>query len=478
MKRRPGGSVGLSGMSLYSRLRQRLHHDPRLSRILHGSLSGVLGRGLTLMISAVTLPLTLRYLGRLEYGIWVTVSTSVVMLSVLDLGIASTLNNFIAEAYAEDDREKAQQYFATAFWVTVAIIAILAPAGYLGWRSVDWGELFHLGDPALTRQAAESVAVAGAFFLISLPLSLASRVMGGYQQVHLANYFTMANSVFSLAAILITVLLHGSLVMLMTAYSIAMLAGPLGLNLWLCFWQRPWIKPVPSRVTPTIIRRLFGQGLLFFALQLAGLVVFNSDNLVITHYVGAAAVTPYSVAWKLTQYAALLQGLLIPSLWPAISEAYHKRQMAWINDTYHSLERKCLLGIGGAAVFLGLTGRFLIRIWVGPSAVPGSALLWLMALFAFIMSVTTNQALLLSATGRLRLEATVAVIAAAVNLTLSIHLVKSMGVEGVILSTIVSFLVIMIGPQAWEVRQVLRGRYLPKTTVPPRTETLQTAALP
>ena len=151
--------------------------------------------------------------------------------------------------------------------------------------------------------------------------------------------------------------------------------------------------------------------------------------------------------------------------------------MSWINETYRSLERKCLLAVGGAAVLLGLTGRFLIRVWVGPAAVPPSALLWLMALFAFIMSVTTNQALLLSATGRLRLEATVAVIAAAVNLTLSIHLVKTMGVEGVILSTIVSFLVIMIGPQAWEVRQVLRGRYLPEGTVLPASESSQTAAL-
>jgi O-antigen/teichoic acid export membrane protein len=464
-------------MYLYTRFRERLRHDPRFSRILHGSLSGVLGRGLTLLISAVTLPLTLRYLGQLQYGIWVTVSTSVVMLSVLDLGIASTLNNFIAQAYAEDDREKAQRYFATAFWITVAIVAVLAPLVYLAWHRVDWGVLFHLSDPALARQAAQSVAVAGAFFLVSLPLTLASRVMGGYQQVHLANYFTMANSVFSLAAILTTVLLHGSLVMLMVAYSTAMLAGPLGQNVWLCLWQRPWIKPLPSKVTPGVIRRLFGQGLLFFALQLAGLVVFNSDNLVITHFVGAAAVTPYSVAWKLTQYASLLQGLLIPSLWPAISEAYHKRQMPWINSIYRSLERKTLIGVGTAALLIGLAGRFIIRVWVGQSAVPGRELLWLMALFAFIMSVTTNQALLLSATGRLRLEATVAVLAAAVNLLLSIHLVKTMGVEGVILSTILSFLIVMIGPQAWEVRRVLRGRYLPDAPVLPAANAHETTAL-
>ena len=452
-------------MSMAARLRKRIEDDPRFSRVLHGSVSGVLGRGLTLLISAITLPLTLRYLGRLEYGIWVTVSTSVVTVAVLDLGVASTLQNFIAEAYAKGDRDAAQRYFATAFWVTMAIVAVLAPLGTLLWHHVDWAALFHLTDPALASSAARAVAVAGAFFLLLLPLSLANRVLGGYQQVHVVNYFAMANAVFSLSAILVTVLLHGSLVVLMAAYSGAMLVGPVGLNLWLCFWQRPWIKPLPSKVTPRVIHRLFGQGLLFFALQLANLVVFNSDNLVITHYVGAAAVTPYSVAWKLTQYAALLQGLLIPSLWPAISEAYHKRQMEWIRGTYRSLEQKTLIGVGAAALLIGIFGRLLIRLWIGQAAVPGVELLWLMALFAFIMSVTSNQALLLSATGRVRLEATVGVLAAAVNLVFSLRLVRIMGVEGVILSTILSFLIVMIGPQAWEVRRVLRGHYLPAPSV-------------
>ena len=449
-------------MHWYKRFRQRLNNDKRFSRVLHGGFSGVLGRGLTLLINVVTLPLTLRYLGPFEYGIWVTVSTSVVMLSVLDLGIANTLTNFIAEAHAENDREKAQRYFATAFWITIVIVVVLAPVCYAAWRLIDWGALFHLTNPATRVHCADCVAVAGGFFLLSLPLTLASRVLSGYQQVHLANYFTMANSVFSLIAILATVLLHGSLVMLMTLYSVAMLAGPLSLNLWLCLWQRPWVKPLPSKVSAQIIRRLFGQGALFFLLQVTGLVVFNSDNLVITHFIGAAAVTPYSIAWKLTQYATLFQGLLIPSLWPAFTEAYHNRQMDWINNTYRSIRRKTLIGAAAVGVLIGVLGPFVIRLWVGAAAVPGRELLWLMALFALIMSATNNQALLLMATGRLALETVVAVLAAIANLALSIHLVKSMGVEGVILSTIVSFLAIMILPQAWEVRRVLDGRYLPE----------------
>lgn len=447
-------------MNLFNRLQARFGSDPRFARVLHGSLSGLASRGFTLLINILTLPLTVRYLGRFQYGIWVTISTSVMMLAVLDLGVANTLTNFIAEAHAKEDRAQAKQSFATAFWVTVAIVLLLAPLSFALWRALNWGSLFHVEDPLLVEEVRRCVAIAGVFFLLSMPLTLANRVLGGYQEVHLANYFGMANSVLSLIAIIGTVWLHGSLVTLMAAYSGALLFGTLGLNLWLCFWQRPWLRPSPWNVSRGIIRKLFGQGFLFFIIQLTGLVVFNSDNLVITHYLGAAAVTPYSTAWKLTQYAALLQGVLMPSLWPALAEAYHQRNMSWINSTYRSLRKKTQLAVGVVAVLMGLLGQWVIRVWTGGAIVPNHRLLWLMAFFAFLMAVTTNQALLLAAVGRLRLEAVVAVLAAVSNFVLSIYLVQRIGAEGVILATILSFAIFMVVPQAWEVRRILRGHYL------------------
>lgn len=143
-------------MNWFTRLQQRFGNDPRFARVLHGSLSGLASRGLTLLVN-----ITLHYLGRFQYGIWITVSTSVVMLAVLDLGIANTLTNFIAEAHANDDRQKAQQYFATAFWITIAIVLLLAPLSFAVWRALNWGSLFHIDNPFLVSEVRRCVAVAG-----------------------------------------------------------------------------------------------------------------------------------------------------------------------------------------------------------------------------------------------------------------------------------------------------------------------------
>ncbi len=430
--------------------------------MVHGGLSGLLGRGLGLAVSLVSLPLTVRYLGKIEYGVWVTISTSVVMLSVFDLGIGNSLTNSISEAYASDDKVKAQRYYATAFWLTIGIVLLLLPACWFGWHAIPWGALLHLGNPALLRQAKICISISAAFFLVSMPLNLANRVLGGYQQVHLCNYFAMAANVLSLTALLLVVAFRGSIVDLMAAYCLSALAGGLALNLWLCFRLKPWMRPVPRQVHPELARLLVNRGFLFFILQLTGLVVFYSDNLVITHYLGPAAVTPYSLAFRITGYAALLQTLLVPSIWPALAEAYQKGDLGWVRRTYQTITRQGLSAIGIAAIAIALTGRPLIGILAGSSTVPGYRLLWLMAAFTFVMAVTNNQVLLLNASSRLKLEATVAVLAAAVNLLLSIYLVQRIGVEGVILASLLSFLIFMVIPQAWEVRRVLAGRYLRK----------------
>lgn len=451
-------------MSLIARLRDRLQADARLSSIFKGGASAIAGKGLTMLVSAITLPITIRYLGKLEYGIWVTISTSVVMLAVLDLGIANTLTNFISRAYAEGDEAMAQRYFATAVWITIGITLVLGVCGAVIFRWIDWASVFRLHDPNLVAQTRTCVAIAFGFFLFSLPLNLANKVFSGYQEIHFANYFAALSSIMGLVAIVGTVLLHGTLVTLTAAYCSATLLGTLLLNLWLCGWHRPAIAPWPRAVTPSITRDLFGEGVLFFVLQLCGLVVFNSDNLVIAHFLGAAEVTPYSVAWRLCGYASMFQSLLIPSLWPAFSEAYHRGDLVWIRKTYSRIMRGSLLAVGAAAVLIGLFGRLLIRVWAGQAAVPGTLLLWLMCVWVVLLSYTVNQAMLLAATRRIGIQALSSTVAAIVNISLSIYLVRLIGAPGVLIGTLVSYILFIWAPQGYEVRNILRGDYLAAAT--------------
>lgn len=439
-------------------IRDHVRNRPRLRRLVHGALSAFAGKGTSLLVSLITLPITIRYLGPVKYGIWITISTTVLMLGVLDLGIASTLTNYIAKANATDDREMARDYYATAFYITVAIAGLLAVLGYGVWLRVSWGRLFGVPDPMLARQAGLCVGIAVIFFLLNLPLSLAGRIFSGYQQVQISNYFAMIGSVLSFFAIVLGIKARFTIVGLMVLFCGAALTGNLCLNLWLLLRDRPWIRPRLSSVRGALIRDLFGEGSRFFVLQLSGLVVFNSDNLVITHYLGAAEVTPYSVTGRLMSFAVTLQTLLIPVLWPAFSDAFHRGDLPWLRRTYNRVASLTLFIVSMVAFTFALAGRWIIRLWATPAAVPSRSLLWVMAFWVLIMVVSTNQSCLLAATQRIGLQAITSAMAAAFNLAASIYLVRSLGSVGVVLGSIASYLIFVIVPQGWEVRKVLAGR--------------------
>jgi O-antigen/teichoic acid export membrane protein len=439
-------------------LRSRLRTDRRFSSIFKGGVSSILQKICSVAISAVSIPLAVRYLGPQQYGIWITISSMVVMLSVMDLGIANTLTNMISRSFAHGDMAAAQRYYATAYWISTSIAIALGIICFLLWPHVNWGALFKTTDPVLSHEISICVAIAVTFFLLSLPLNLVNRVLSGFQQTQLTNYFNMLSSIMGLAAILGVMKFHGSLPMLMLMYSGALMAGTVVLNLWVNFWDRPWILPKPTAVDAGSIRGLLSSGMGFFLLQIAGLIVFNSDNLVISHYLGAVDVVPYSVTWKIAGYAAVLQASIFPSLWPAYAEAYERGDYEWVRKAFWTGTRLAMGAVAIAVTVLVIFGRPFIRWYAGPVAVPSQVLLVAICGWTLLCTGMQLEACFLAAINRVRLQGALSVIAAALNLAISIYLVTRIGSLGVVLGTILSYAIALVGPQTWV---VWRGLYHP-----------------
>jgi O-antigen/teichoic acid export membrane protein len=159
----------------------------------------------------------------------------------------------------------------------------------------------------------------------------------------------------------------------------------------------------------------------------------------------------------------MLQPLLIPSFLASVFGGHVGQDLVWIRTAYRCIMRATfatLLTVTSSALVLGLAGKWIIGVWAGKAAVPSSALLWSMCFWAVLLSIPVNQATLLAATQRVQFQAVYASFTAILNLVLSIVLVRRFGAIGVLSATIISYLLCVILPQTWDVRRVLRGRYL------------------
>jgi O-antigen/teichoic acid export membrane protein len=429
----------------------------RARRIVAAIFSAAGARVLSSLVTLLALPLAVRYLGPERFGLYATVTSTVVFLNLLDLGIASTLTNHIARSYAVGDKTYAARYTGNALTLTCLIAAATAAGLCLLWPRFDWSVLFNVRASLARTEVGQTVAAATALILMGLPASLGARIFAGYQQVYMGNVVLAVGTLANLAGLLLGVALHVSMPLLLLlgtgGITLANLAGLAALLLWL----KPWLRPRFNLLSRTTAQDLLSSGWGFLLIQIAGAIVFSSDNVVVSHYLGPAQVTPYNVTWRLVGLTAVMQGLIFPALWPAYAEAYARGDYTCMRNTFRLTLRGTLACNVGLGLLLIAVGRPLIRWWAGAAAVPSMTLLIAMSFWGVLSGCMTVESCLLAAVNRTREQGILSVVAAALNLALSIFLVQRIGAVGVIAGTILSYLLVLVVPQSLIVKNVLNA---------------------
>ena len=168
------------------RSRLALVKDGRYRRIVTAVVSGGAARVLSSLLTLISLPLAVRYLGAERYGIWATVASVAVWFNLLDLGIANSLTNLISQAYARQDRTEAAQAFSNALAVTIGAVGLAACILGFWLPHVNWIAVFN-ASPSLQPEVRATILIAAILMLVGLPLNLAGKLFAGYQELDTYN---------------------------------------------------------------------------------------------------------------------------------------------------------------------------------------------------------------------------------------------------------------------------------------------------
>ncbi len=410
-----------------------LDHDERsrerYRRIGVTTATSMLTRAIVLGTGLVSLPLTIRYLGVEQYGLWVTISSFTAFLSVADLGLGQGLVNGLSAAHGREDRDEAQRLVASAFFMLLVIAGALGVLFAVVHPAISWSGVFNVSTARAGAAADDAVAVLVAVSLAGLPVSLAGRIRHGFQEGFVANFWGAVGSVASLTGLLVVIWVEASLPWLVLSIA----AGPVlasALNGVSILAERPWLAPRRRRVSRIATRRLVKLGLLFFVVYVAGVGSFQADNLVIARILGAEAVTQFAVPMKLFMFVPLVIGFGLQPLWPAYREALAREDLSWFSKALRrSFRYSAILGVAASAVLV-LVAAPLIRVWAGSEVDPSTSLLVALGVYSALFTVTTAQAMYFFATEELRFLAAVALVGLAVNLGFSIALTRTIGVPG------------------------------------------------
>lgn len=399
---------------------------------------GVLTNHASALVMAVAgfllVPIVLRYVGRADYGLWATIGQVLGYLALLDLGVGSAVVRRAAQLRENNDRDAVNRMVSTAVAMYCVFgVIFLAVGGAVAFALPRWSAI-----PADRSSVAVVIfALMIAYTAVSFPLRVCASTLVGYQRMAVVNLLNLAGSLLTILIAVILLRLGAGLLALpigsVTAGLIAAVAGMIALRASI-----PGLRIRRQFVSSGEARELFGWSWQLFLNNMAVLIIYQTDNLVIAGSAGLEAVTTYTLTSRLPLYAMPLIFALSDSCLPAAVELCVQGNRERLRAVYQRVLQTTSAAAVGIATIAWIFNDSFMRLWVGEQNNGGNALT---LAFGFILvSRVLNQtaSIVVISTGKLRGVVFMSLAEAALNLALSLWLVKAYGIMGVAVGTAVA----------------------------------------
>lgn len=342
-------------------------------------------KGSSIIISIVMVPLAINYVNVSQYGIWLTLSSIVVWFSFFDIGLTQGLRNKFAEAVAKGDNELAQIYVST----TYAILTIICSALWIIFLFVNqflnWSDILNVSE-SMRQEVTVLALMVFSYFCLQFVLRIINTILIANQQPALSSLLTVMGQFFSLVCIFILVkTTHGSLIKLGAVFCFAPLLALLLGSIFFFRQSYKEFKPVLSKVKFSYAKGLFNLGLVFFVIQIAGIIQYQTANFIIARNFSTTDVTSYNIVYKYFNILQMVFVIFLTPFWSASTEAFLKNDIPWIKKSikkYHQVTLFLIL-CGGIMLYFSST---VYDLWLGKGKVDIS---FYLSLFGFIYFTTT-----------------------------------------------------------------------------------------
>jgi O-antigen/teichoic acid export membrane protein len=415
------------------------HGEIRAAGIARGALSTLAAQAVALAAGLVAVAVATSYLGAERYGAWATIASLVGWAALADFGVGSHLTTAVAAARGREDVAEARSAISSAFFLLCGIALCGLALTALARRVVPWERVLNVESGRAIAEVGPAVVLCLAGAWLGLPLTVADRTYTSYQEGAAANAWAMVASGTTLGALVLASRTAGGLVAVAGLVTCAALLVR-GLGAASLFGLRhPELRPRLADLTSSNVSRVVAGSGEFFLVQIAALVLFSTDNVIIAQVLGAEAVTPYAVAWRLFAIPNLALTAAFPYLWVAYSEALARGDRGWVVRIARLSVWASTAVAAALSLPLVLYGQPIIRAWAGAEAVPPAATLAWMAAWNVVLAPANAVVCLLNAMGRIRWQIAAGLVSAGANIAVSIWWARAFGITGVIAATVVTY---------------------------------------
>jgi O-antigen/teichoic acid export membrane protein len=408
-------------------------------RVAANSMTLLAGQVFFTLIGFVTTPVILHHIGLTEFGLLALIMTTVGYITVVDPGFGDLITRYGARAHLEGDRALGARLcsLASLLWLGLGVLGL----PILLWVIPAWIPHIPGLHAGLADQAIRFFDWGYAYTVAGCLLAIMSSRLTAIGDQWLVTTIDAATRLVY-AVILLSLLLTGSrLSAVVIALSVQLLV-----TFVVTFgfvWRRagaPYGNPL--RLQGDVVREAtrFGGWL-----QLGGvleLLTYETDAIVISTFVSLRRNGTFSIAQKTAGMTTYFAGIAQSSALAALSAAYAAKEgLSAMRRMYTRANRLAvLLGCLIGGLFLGTAPVFLAA-WLGryQGGIEITDAATCLAVVALMLGLPRPAAAaVIMAMGKVGIGVRAQFAAFAINLVLTILLVRPLGMIGVLLATVVA----------------------------------------
>ena len=396
-------------------------------------------KGISIGISLLLVPLTLNYLDKERYGLWLTLSSILGWFSLFDIGLGNGFRNKFAEAIAVKNDDLAKTYVSTTFVLLSIIICCVLAVFFVVNPFLDWGKI--LNTTAETRHTLSFLAIiCFSFFALRFIFNLITTVFLADQKSALADLVGVFGSLLSLIIIFLLMQIGGRSLLYL---GFALSACPVLALVIACFAAfvgkykkyRPSLRCVDFKQSKDLV----GLGFLFFIPQTCGLLVFATSNVIIAQIFSPAEVTVYNIAFKYFSIVTLFFNIILSPCWSAYTEAFVKQDFTWLKSMIKKLIIIWAIFCLGSIIMV-ILAKPVYGLWVWKSIDVPFSLTISMALYVCVSNWNNIFAQFNAGVSKIFIQVWLSLTGGAVFIPFAIIISKKIGLAGIPLAMVLSII--------------------------------------
>lgn len=396
-------------------------------------------KGGSILTSFLLVPLTIDFLDTTNYGIWLVITSFISWFTFFDIGLGQGLRNKFAEAKANNNMQLARAYISSAYFlisfISLGIFILFVIANFF----INWTKVFNT-DASLASDLSIIMLVVFGNFAINFIVKLITTIYTADQRPSMRGLIGLVSSIISLSVIyLLTQYSSSSLLNFAIIFSSIPVLVLIAFNIYSFNNKYKALKPSYKLFKYKYIKDIMGLGLKFFVIQIAAIILFSTDNFIITQLFSPAEVTPYNIAFKYFSVITMTFTIIVTPFWSAITDAYTKKDYVWLRKSMRSLNKLSVLFIVVTLILLYFADKF-YYLWIGDKVQVPFLLSLFMAIYVIMRVLGQPFNHFVNGTGKIKIQLIFAIFGAIINIPLSIYFAKylSLGISGVMLATIAS----------------------------------------